>query len=470
MDAESRSPWRSPVLWPPSAWQLTSVQQKIGELLFSILVLVLFCIFTFAAFSLLAIIYHATTALVAGQHESARNYLLSLGAILGVPFLIWRTVIAAHQAETGRESLYTQLFTSGVERLASEKVTKIIEKSPKFLTKGGDLALDQQGKPIQLQDGNEKPVHEIKTIERTEINIEVRLGAVYALERVALDSKRDKNSIMRTIAAYIRNSIPLSEMESNYNINNRPDIKAAIEVLGRFPVKSKTSVTYDLTRINLKNLQIRECRLESCDFTKSASDEFSIIESSLDESIFHEIKWFKFKAFRSSLNYTNFYKAEMNNSMLFNCEFNNVSASETNFRGLQSAGSKFISAKLHKTNLRNSSFRSTEIINCEFDEVDISESRISNGTVAKSIFERCDLSFTDMSQINIEEVEFIECNLTGTKFPEGNLIKMDNNFTVSDKWFEQQMRTQPIYELIKLRAENEWRDWLSTRRGKDAAS
>jgi uncharacterized protein YjbI with pentapeptide repeats len=468
MRTESRSSWRSPVLWPPSAWQFTSLQQKIGEFLFSILLLVFFCIFTFSLFSLLAIIYHATTALAAGQHESARNYLLSLGAILGVPFLIWRTLIAANQAETGRESLYTQLFTSGVERLASEKVTKIIEKSPKFLTKGGDLALSQQGKPIQLQDEDGKSIYEIKTIERTEINIEVRLGAVYALERVALDSKRDKNSIMKTIAAYIRNNIPLDKIESSYNINNRPDIKAAIEVLGRFPVKSKANVTYDLTGINLKNLQIRECKLESCDFTKSASDEFIIIESSLDESIFHEISWPKFKAFRSSLNHANFYKAEMNDSMYFNCIINSISISDSNFRGFQSAGSKFNSAKIHKVNLSNSSFRSSDIVDCEFNDTDISESRISSGSITRCIFEKCDLSFSDLSQCNIEESEFIECNLTGTRFPEGIIINIDNNFTVSDEWFEQQMKTQPIYEIIKFRAANEWHDWLSTRRGKDA--
>ena len=48
-----------------------------------------------------------------------------------------------------------------------------------------------------------------KITENTDANIEVRLGAVYALERISQDSDRDHMQIMEILCAYIRTNAPL---------------------------------------------------------------------------------------------------------------------------------------------------------------------------------------------------------------------------------------------------------------------
>ncbi len=101
--------------------------------------------------------------------------MLVIAAWYGVPFLIWRMLLADRQTqatemqtqaadkqtEINRESHYTDLFTKAVEQLG---------------------ATHQDGEPA----------------------IEMRIGAIFALERLAKDSERDYGSIIETLAAYIR--------------------------------------------------------------------------------------------------------------------------------------------------------------------------------------------------------------------------------------------------------------------------
>ena len=67
-----------------------------------------------------------------------------------------------------REEHYTTLFTAAVQQLGAMR---------------------------EVQEGVGR---------RTEANTEARLGAIYALERIAQDSERDHWSIMETLCAYVR--------------------------------------------------------------------------------------------------------------------------------------------------------------------------------------------------------------------------------------------------------------------------
>ena len=104
--------------------------------------------------------------------DHVRTSMLVVAAWYGVFFLIWRTVLADRQTqatdkqtEINRESHYTELFTKAVEQLGT--VREIPGKDP-------------------------------------EPALEIRIGAIFALERLAKDSERDYGPIIETLAAYIR--------------------------------------------------------------------------------------------------------------------------------------------------------------------------------------------------------------------------------------------------------------------------
>lgn len=97
-----------------------------------------------------------------------------LAALIGGPLVIWRVVTARvqawaarQQADVAREGHYTDLFTKAVEQLgATREVKRYVE-----IVKG--------------------PTKERELVTETEPNLEVRLGAIYALDRIARDSERD---------------------------------------------------------------------------------------------------------------------------------------------------------------------------------------------------------------------------------------------------------------------------------------
>lgn len=73
-----------------------------------------------------------------------------------------------------------------------------------------------------------------KTDEGGHPNLEIRMGAIYALERIAKDSPRDHWPIMEILTAYVRLNAKL-EKEETYTKGKKPspEIQAILTVLGR---------------------------------------------------------------------------------------------------------------------------------------------------------------------------------------------------------------------------------------------
>ena len=90
-------------------------------------------------------------------------------------------------------------------------------------------------------------------------SLDVRLGAIYALERIARDSRQDHGPIMEILTAYVREHAPLpkDQQPAKDAPRMRTDIQAVLTVLGRRktdydPPGQRLDLTYtDLRRANL---------------------------------------------------------------------------------------------------------------------------------------------------------------------------------------------------------------------------
>ncbi len=82
----------------------------------------------------------------------------------------------------------------------------------------------------QLTDRFSKAVEQLGT----EDSLEVRLGGIYALERIAFDSARDHPVVMEVLSAYVREHVPLPMCTSTAS-SERPatDVQAILTVIGR---------------------------------------------------------------------------------------------------------------------------------------------------------------------------------------------------------------------------------------------
>src|ERR1022692_4754052 len=182
--------------------------------------------------------------------ETARTQLLTLGAGLFPAGALWFT---ARNFSLSREGQVTERYTKAIEQLGSDK-------------------------------------------------IDVRIGGIYALERVARDSAKDHPTVMEVLAAFIREHSreqwPLHTSGGEAPLRTtRPDVQAAVTVLGRRNsehdrmnrIREPEPINLagaNLSRANvrrgdLSNVQLTNAVLSHADFTGSLLEETDLTGADL---------------------------------------------------------------------------------------------------------------------------------------------------------------------------------------------
>ena len=80
--------------------------------------------------------------------------------------------------------------------------------------------------------------------------LEVRLGGIYALERIARDSPTDQNAVTEVLATYVRQHAPW-RLEQTQSKRVRADVQAILTVLGRRAWAGGEEETLDLHETSL---------------------------------------------------------------------------------------------------------------------------------------------------------------------------------------------------------------------------
>jgi hypothetical protein len=130
------------------------------------------------------------------NHEILRNIALSTIAILGGPFVVWRTyllqkdiALKAQNTNIADRNSFNDIFTKAIEQLGAFT-------------------------------GENEP------------NINVRIGAIYALEKLSQTNIDYYQVIIDILCSYVRENSPIKNRENNYD-EIRMDVQTAITVIGR---------------------------------------------------------------------------------------------------------------------------------------------------------------------------------------------------------------------------------------------
>jgi hypothetical protein len=137
------------------------------------------------------------------KSEIIRNFALALAALIGVPFLIWRT-FATHKSA---KAALTRSMASLKQSEASLKQAEISNKQAE--------AAFEQSKAVQKQTQllvkNQFLEYLIKGFDQlSNENPSVRLGAIYILERLATESEQDRHCIMNALKLYVESTAKFS--------------------------------------------------------------------------------------------------------------------------------------------------------------------------------------------------------------------------------------------------------------------
>jgi len=103
--------------------------------------------------------------------------------------------------------------------------------------------------------------------------LEVRLGGIYALERIAIDSERDRETIFEVLSTYIRED-SRRRIDPGVLPRSYTDAEAAVRVLGRRKHLSRDRALnlrgaflagFDLSHADLRYADLRHANLEEAD-------------------------------------------------------------------------------------------------------------------------------------------------------------------------------------------------------------
>ena len=105
-------------------------------------------------------------------------------------------------------------------------------------------------------------------------NMAIRLGGIYALERIAKDSERDHGPVMEVLTAYVREKAPRKNDDYKPQAAERPttDIQAILTVIGRRETtgKGRRNDRLDLSNTHLAGIVLWGAHLRGADLRGAA--------------------------------------------------------------------------------------------------------------------------------------------------------------------------------------------------------
>jgi hypothetical protein len=185
--------------------------------------------------------------------------------------------------------------------------------------------------------------------------LEVRLGGIYALERIANDSEKDHWTIMEVLTAYVRENARAKKPESSQKTSSQKitpkeeppvpkpltDIQAILTVIGRRKASGKKN-EIDLSSLNLSGANLRGANLSGVVLFDT---NLSFVDLSNAELFFADLSG-------ARLSNANLFGANISSANLFGAFLVGANLSDANLFGANLVGVLLLGANLSNANLR----------------------------------------------------------------------------------------------------------------------
>ncbi len=213
-------------------------------------------------------------------------------------------------------------------------------------------------------------------------DLQVRLGGIYALERIAKDSPKDHWPIMEVLTAFVREPPKTGESRAKERVvvGLRADIQAILTVLGRRTRAFETKAHL----LRLSGTDIRGANLEGAHLERAVLG-FAHLEGAL------------------------LYRAHLDGAVLFNAYLNRAVLKEASLKGVSLRGANLERADLSKTNLEGAdlygaNLKGASLRGARLGKVNLSEANLEGADLSEANLEGTVLSEADMEGASLAKV------------------------------------------------------------------
>jgi uncharacterized protein YjbI with pentapeptide repeats len=246
-------------------------------------------------------------------------------------------------------------------------------------------------------------------------NLDVRLGGIYGLERIARDSAAERQQVIEVLTAFLREHATWEEANPRTTVTPATDVQAIVTVLGRMPdmpprpldlrcidlqgadltegefrgalfhSANLGSARLHQTRLekavledaNLTNADLRRARLEAANLTAANLTGAVVVNTSLGQAHLAAVKLQAARLSGVDAREARAYGADFSNAHIVEVSFVNAHLDGANFtgatlfgvdfQGARLVGARFCGAHLRETNLQQADLRGADLVDVDID-------------------------------------------------------------------------------------------------------
>ena len=405
-------------------------------------------------------------------------------ALIGAPFVIWRSIVAQKQADIAEQGQITDRINKAVEGLGAEKTVRTHRRDSRgqLLYHAKEGSSHNAGKDLDFK----RPV----ITELTEPNLEVRLGAIYALERISQDSARDHIQIMEILCAYIRQNAGRETVSlPDSGVANEPvtvqqwtswrgksvehprqDVDVGLRVIERRSENRKQlerdkGYRLGLERQILRKLILSKRDMSGADLRDAELQGAEFVGSILKGAAIEDAQLQAASLSRADLRGAYANAADFTCAWLFNVKLNGARLINAIFDsavliGVKMQGAELMNARMQHSQLSGADARGANFIQAKFQGAQLQSAR----------FEGCDLRHIEIDQdTNFEDTKFFGAAVCHVNFADSSITANQ----LSEMFGDASVRLPgghgpkhhswpkhwPKFNLPPQDFETEWRKW-----------
>lgn len=437
-------------------------------------IFVLFVAFAVAMFVFALDDYIDATTRTVGTGEAIRNTGLVLAAIVGIPFVIWRSYVAHKQVDIAEQGLITDRINKAVEGLGATTEVNRLGRIIGWKENGKDhLEFEWHDDRVDLPDGvalDPEVTTEWRNVSLTKPNLEVRIGAIYALERIAQDSLRDHVQIMEILCAYIRENAPArlatpfpEDWEERFAVKwdedgiiiktmraqihdwaskltkPREDIQVALRVIGRRTTEQiAREGYYDENGVWQRyRIDLQGTCLQRADITDGRLENALLDEAQMQGTVL----------FNARLKGATLVSSQMQGAYLKGVRLQGACLAEA-----QMQGGQLEDAQMQKAFLEKAKLQETELSRAQFQAAQLAEAELDGALLDQTTMDAATNLFrVSLNGAALRQVDYTEVNL---KAPQLSKVFWDGSVILPIG-----INRRPLHDtkLISYRFNKEWR-------------
>jgi uncharacterized protein YjbI with pentapeptide repeats len=264
----------------------------------------------------------------------------------------------------------------------------------------------------------------------------IRIGGIYALERIAKDSPRDGWTIMEVLSSFVRGKQNIKGQDLDQLSAIRTDAQAALTAIAR----RKINLENDQQYLDLSLTNLREANLVGANLDRVKINSSSLIKADLRDA---------------NLNCANLNHTDLNSANLTRAQLDRANLIQANLSNTNLSSANLNEANLNKANLSDAILDGATLTNASLGNTNLSGAiligaNLRGATLSKANLTKADLSGADLDGVNIAGANLNKADLRKIKNLDITRIKQAQNWQLAiyDPELDQILKATPLIKSI----------------------